>query len=366
MANPFKQIFNQINNYSRSDRNAILILSALILLVIVSNGIYNAVQSKSIPDNPEREKIVQKLQDAFAEKEMFGRYLFVFDPNIISEIKLDSLALPGFVKQNILSFRKAGGKFYKPSDLNKIYGMNDSIFNIAKPFIEINKKKSTEFPRKKNTNEQLYSGTFDPNNAGPDELKKFGFNSFQSQNVLSYRKKGGKFNASTDLLKIYGVDSVFYLSIEKFIKLVEPKKVVESEPKKVNLSIELNGADSLQFVNLNGIGPVFASRIIKYRNLLGGFYEKKQLLEVYNFPEETFLRLEKLFFVDTTLIKPIRINFAEYNDLLRHPYLNKSCVNAIIKFREENGMFDKKSDIELVVELDSLTCRRISAYISCY
>lgn len=365
MSNPFKQFFTQVNSYSRSDRNAIIILSGLILLVIVSNVIYNAVESKALPDFSEREKIIQELQSAFTEKEEVRKYLFVFDPNIISEISLDSLALPKFVKQNMLSFRKAGGKFYEASDLKKIYGMNDSIFNLAKSFVVINKEKSTELPREKETKEPIYYGTFDPNEAEPNEFKKFGFNTFQLQNLLSYRKKGGEFTTPSDLLKIYGVDSVFFLSIEKHIKLVEPKITVENESKKINLNIELNGADSLQLVKLKGIGPVYASRIIKYRNLLGGFYQKNQLLEVYNFPEETFQQLKNSIFVDSTLIIPIRINFAEYNDLLKHPYLNKKQVNALLKYREKNGAFDKISDIELVKEVDPLTLNKIAFYFTC-
>ena len=37
-------------------------------------------------------------------------------------------------------------------------------------------------------------------------------------------------------------------------------------------SIHLNTADSVQLLPLPGIGPVFAGRIIRYRNLLDGYY----------------------------------------------------------------------------------------------
>lgn len=365
MRNPFNPFFHQINKYSRSDRNAILILSALILVVLISNSIYNKVQTQAVYDSSEAEKIVQELEDSFTEKEEKGGYFFFFNPNVVSEIQLDSLALPRFVKQNILNFRKAGGKFYVPSDLKKIYGMNDSIYKLVESFILIEEKIHSVSQPLKEKKVKTYSGTFDPNRAGKEKLMNFGFSTFQSQNLLSYRNKGGVFKNKNDLLKIYGIDSVFFLSIEKYIVLELPQARIENKPILFTPTIELNEADSLQLITLNGIGPVYASRIIKYRNLLGGFYSKKQLLEVYNFPEETYWQLENSITVDSSLIIPIRINFAEYNDLLKHPYLNKQQVNALIKFRDKNGLFENISDIELVTGGQTPGLRKMLPYFTC-
>lgn len=365
MRNPFNPFFHQINKYSRSDRNAILILSALILVVLISNSIYNKVQTQAVYDSSEAEKIVQELEDSFTEKEEKGGYFFFFNPNVVSEIQLDSLALPRFVKQNILNFRKAGGKFYVPSDLKKIYGMNDSIYKLVESFILIEEKIHSVSQPLKEKKVKTYSGTFDPNRAGKEKLMNFGFSTFQSQNLLSYRNKGGVFKNKNDLLKIYGIDSVFFLSIEKYIVLELPQARIENKPILFTPTIELNEADSLQLITLNGIGPVYASRIIKYRNLLGGFYSKKQLLEVYNFPEETYWQLENSITVDSSLIIPIRINFAEYNDLLKHPYLNKQQVNALIKFRDKNGSFENISDIELVTGGQTPGLRKMLPYFTC-
>ena len=38
--------------------------------------------------------------------------------------------------------------------------------------------------------------------------------------------------------------------------------------------ININKADSFDFRDLPGIGVVYSSRIVRYRNLLGGFYKK--------------------------------------------------------------------------------------------
>ncbi|ETZ19853.1 helix-hairpin-helix domain-containing protein [Pedobacter sp. V48] len=45
--------------------------------------------------------------------------------------------------------------------------------------------------------------------------------------------------------------------------------------------IELKGADSAALIEVEVIGWAFARRIIKYRERIGGFYKKEQLLEVF-------------------------------------------------------------------------------------
>ena len=60
--------------------------------------------------------------------------------------------------------------------------------------------------------------------------------------------------------------------------------------------VELNMADTTTLKKVPGIGPVFANRIVKYRNLLGGFYAVSQLREVYGIDEETIkANKEKIF-----------------------------------------------------------------------
>lgn len=367
MRNPFQQILQQLNKYSRSDRNAFLILSALILLVLISNFIFDKVHTQTIFDSAEAEKRIKELEDAFAEKES-SESLFYFDPNVISEIQLDSLALPRFVKQNIINFRNAGGKFYVATDLKKIYGMNDSVYLLVEPFISIETETNPNpksNPPVKAAKIITYTATFNPNKAEKDELLNFGFTHFQAKNLVSYRDKGGVFQRKTDLLKIYGVDSAFFLSIEKYIELEKPLTKPENSTKYLTRNVELNRADSLALVSLSGIGPVFASRILKYRNLLGGFCAKEQLLEVYNFPEETYLQLKNSISVDQSLITPLRINFAEYNDLLKHPYINKKQVNALLEFRDKNGIFENVADIELLTVWSTPEFAKIKPYLTC-
>lgn len=106
------------------------------------------------------------------------------------------------------------------------------------------------------------------------------------------------------------------------------------------IRIELNTCDSATLVALPGIGPVLSVRIIKYRNLIGGYARVDQLREVYGLPEETFNLISSKLTADPAIIRKISINSADYSILARHPYFKKNEVSAILKYRELKGSIE--------------------------
>lgn len=101
--------------------------------------------------------------------------------------------------------------------------------------------------------------------------------------------------------------------------------------------LDLNTCDSASLEALPGIGPVLSARIIKYRKLLGGYASVGQLREVYGLAPETFDRISLMVKADSSAVKKININNAEYKQLLRMPYFDKSVVAAIVKYRDQKG-----------------------------
>lgn len=101
--------------------------------------------------------------------------------------------------------------------------------------------------------------------------------------------------------------------------------------------MDLNSCDTAQLIKLPGIGPVLSARIIKYRNLLGGYATVSQLSEVYGLPPETYELIKDRLFADTTLLVRIDINTAGYKDLSKLPYFEKYEVQTILKYRELKG-----------------------------
>ncbi len=62
--------------------------------------------------------------------------------------------------------------------------------------------------------------------------------------------------------------------------------------------IELNSATAEQLDTLPGIGPVKAAAILEYRQQIGGFTRKEQLLNVDGIGQKTYDKLKDLVYVE--------------------------------------------------------------------
>lgn len=123
----------------------------------------------------------------------------------------------------------------------------------------------------------------------------------------------------------------------------------KSEVKHTEISVELNTADSVLLETLPGIGPAFASRIIKYRTLLGGYVKIEQLKEVYGMPEETYERIKSLCTVNTTVVKMIEAeSLWQLPYKVYHPYLSKE-LKAVINEKKKTGAYSE-SDLKILIE----------------
>lgn len=115
-------------------------------------------------------------------------------------------------------------------------------------------------------------------------------------------------------------------------------QVIKTFPRqtKRTISIELNTADSSSLVQVKGIGPYYAAKIIRYRNQLGGFYTVKQLndLKMKYFNVDSCAHL---FRVDTTLIRVSDLDTMSFKAVLRHPYLAYEDVQLIFNARQKYG-----------------------------
>jgi DNA uptake protein ComE-like DNA-binding protein len=126
---------------------------------------------------------------------------------------------------------------------------------------------------------------------------------------------------------------------------------------------ELNGADSVQLVSVYGIGPVFARRIIRYRELLGGFYRKEQLLEVYALGRLQYDELCRRIFIDSTRIRKLHLDSLQAWDLSRHPYLDPYQAAALVSYRKARGGFNNPGEIHANRLLPDSVFEKILPYL---
>ena len=226
---------------------------------------------------------------------------------------------------------------------------------------------------------------FDPNKVNRDELLSMGLNENAVNNMLKYREKGGVFYKKEDLKRIYGISQSTYMAMEDFI-IIEEKKYVERKvdtdhdyKNKFNkdtnyyksnvhlshekISIDLNFTNEDELTKLNGIGEVLSKRIIKYRDLLGGFVKIEQLKEVYGLPEETYENIKDQIVIDTKMMKKIRINHIDQDALSEFPYINKKQSQTIINYRNQHGNFKDINDIFNIKSFDKEFIEKIEPYL---
>lgn len=202
-------------------------------------------------------------------------------------------------------------------------------------------------------NYQLF--VFNPNTITEAEMKRLGLNKRIVNTLLKYRNKGGVFYKKEDVKKIYGMNDSIYAVIDPYILIPIDEELKQLASDSIILpleelkkpTIEINSADSVSLLKLYGIGPVYAGRILKYRNLLGGFVRKNQLLEVYGITPETYDEIEKNIVLDVDFINKINLNTATFEQLNKHPYLDSYQANAILEYRIIIGEI---SSVEEIVE----------------
>jgi competence protein ComEA len=128
--------------------------------------------------------------------------------------------------------------------------------------------------------------------------------------------------------------------------------------------IEINSADSADFMNFPLMTAKVARTIIRFRDALGGYYSKKQLLEVYGMDSACYNSMADKLTVDLSKVDKLNVNKATEKALTHHPYLHKKLAKAIIDYRKENGDFKSVRDLLKIDGIDEELFAKLSPYIT--
>lgn len=202
---------------------------------------------------------------------------------------------------------------------------------------------------------------FDPNVIGMSDWMRLGLTEKQATVIEKYKSKGGKFYKPDDLRKIY------VISDEMKDRLVPYVHIEQDNNKKGErdfYTIEINSADSAAFEALEGIGPSYASRIIKYRKVLGGFYRIEQVGETYGISDSTFQIIKSHLTVNPALISTIDINTTDYEILRKHSYIHAKMAHAIIGYRNMNGRYESLEELKKVKLMTEDIFIKIKPYLT--
>ncbi|MCB9001490.1 MAG: helix-hairpin-helix domain-containing protein [Bacteroidales bacterium] len=226
----FNRIASKIFSTTKAERNATFVLAIILLLLAVFSPMYrNYKHSKTSTDPQVLAKVdsfFQALQYLPSVKDVPKKYSveenevddkvvpksFVFNPNTIS---FDSLVDLGFTKQQamvIVKYRQKGGRFYKPSDLKKIYVLDSIILERVIPLVKIVEVVDSSSKRK--LAKQSIGTKIELNTADTLMLVKLrGIGKTFARRIVAYRNMLGGFYRLEQLTEVYGLDEGLYQKI---------------------------------------------------------------------------------------------------------------------------------------------------------
>ncbi|MFC2124001.1 helix-hairpin-helix domain-containing protein [Bacteroidota bacterium] len=221
---------------------------------------------------------------------------------------------------------------------------------------------------------------FDPNTSSVDELEMLGLDKQIANRIIKYRQAGGSYKIKNDLQKIFGLTKDTFDQLYPFIDLPEKipvkdnitikhqdrtlKKRVESEINIKPLKIDLNLTDTTELKRIRGIGSALSARIVKYGDILGGYVSVEQLDDVYGLKGIALEQVKSSAYV-TEEFEPIRlkINFADWYTLVRHPYIEKGLANKLIAVRSNHGPYREINDLFTIKDISDSLVLKLEPYI---
>lgn len=261
----------------------------VIIIVILQILIFADVFSTDEKVNTTAPELLafQKQIDSLKVVEIENRKpkIYPFNPNYITDFKGEQLGMSLEEIDRLLIFRKTNKFINSKQEFQQVTKISDSLLNKISPFFKFPDWVVKRNQQKNKTTSQN-SNRFYPNK--------------------SYNKK------------------------------------------KVKLSTtDINKATAEDLRTINGIGPAFSERIIKYRTRLQGFTFKSQLYEVWGLEKEVADKVLALFKIqEKPIITKININTVEFKQLLKNPYIDYELCKKIFNYRDEVAELQNISELK--------------------
>ena len=186
---------------------------------------------------------------------------------------------------------------------------------------------------------------FNPNFITDYKGSKLGMSVAEIDRLLDFRKTNQYVNSASEFQKVTQISDSLLKAISPYFKFPDwvNKRVTNNfkpyEKKTENrVMIDINLATKEDLIKVYGIGPALSDRILKQKELFGGFVSMNQLDDIWGLQPEVIENLNKYFEV-TTLpkIKKIDINNSSIKELMLFPYFKYSLAKAIVTYRSMNG-----------------------------
>lgn len=369
-----KRIIQRHFTFSYSERLVVIYLSIIILIMALSQNFLSDLFSRKAKAEFEKEHLALRAQilqnsnaallsGVTAETDSEISFdLFYFNPNTISISEWIKLGIPEKTAGTIMNYVSKGGKFYKKTDLLKIYGFTEADFERLYPYILLENTNSKEITPQ----QELTLYPFNPNKITVDEWIAFGINAKVAERIVNYLNKGGSFKSPDDLLKIYDFEEQDLITLSPYLYFEQAAETfIIEEPGKSDFSLtttEINLLTVEDLIHL-GFNQNVARNFINYRNKLGGYYSFLQVYRVYGIDKEMAEIVFNDFSIDTMLVKKLSINTSTEEELKNHPYISDELALGIINYRNATGKFYSIYEIHKAGYISKKTFENLAPYL---
>jgi DNA uptake protein ComE-like DNA-binding protein len=312
-----KSFLKEYFSFSKKERTGIIMLLLLILATIALP--YFLPDPPVQADKTSLERLRRQLSQSATTVDSAGgigyhsRYkkevdesepgqgvLFEFDPNTLSSEGWARLGIRDRTALTIQRYLAKGGRFRRPGDLHKIYGLRKDEADRLVPYVRI---------------------------AGIQEARR--------------NSPPAEFDADSPPAWKYKRDNINKLVV-----------------------IDINLADTTAFIALRGIGSKLAKRIIHFREKLGGFHSVEQVGETYGLPDSTFQQVRKWLLCAAPNLRTINVNTADADLLQQHPYISWPEANAIVQYRLQHGAYASLDQLLQINIISPVLLDKIKPYLA--
>jgi competence protein ComEA len=314
----WKEFVADYLSFTRRDRIGIIVILIIILAIFFLPKAFSST-SNSNPANTDTTWItaMKKLEQKEADNDQqYSKYnddnsnsyqydrpannyykkskgeLFYFDPNTLSTEGWQKLGLRDKTISTIQNYLSKGGKFRKPEDLQRIYGLFPNEFERIAPYIKIassgettNYKDFTDNPSKENPPAKTYTSRYsvvDINAADTTGLIALpGIGSKLAMRIITFRDKLGGFYSITQVGETFGLPDSTFQKIKQYLKLEN------TSVRKINI----NKATIDELKTHPYIKYSLANPIIAYRNEHGAFAKVEDIKKLMVVTDEIYTKI---------------------------------------------------------------------------
>ncbi len=310
-----KKYLPEYLSFTRKERRGIIAIVVLILLFITLPFLFPFfITSKPVEHTAFEKEIAElKLREdtstGFAKRNYdddnyIGYYqpseknyyskalkgeLFYFDPNSLPVEGWIKLGVKEKTANTIQNYLSKGGRFYKPEDIGKIWGLHKDQVSRLLPYVRIEAKPANGFstsktsePYKPYEKTKYTAALVDINEADTSAFIALpGIGNKLANRIVAFREKLGGF------YKVEQVAETFALPDSTFQKIKDKLIITNNEVKKLNINTA--GLDELKIHPY--IRYIIANAIVQYRNQHGSFSAVSDIKKIMIITDDIYIKL---------------------------------------------------------------------------